>query len=169
LIVHRQLFAILEQSEDTTSKKRYDEIASHCNIKKELAQKASEESNEVFLNLYIQRQFDLETPFHAIGVAVEFGEVSFQVLLPEFGISKRVHIENELGWKVVRVIRSSEVDNSSEGGAVVERLQVETKSGEVKEIAFLTELHLALIPAGIAGKLSYKMVAFDEVPKKDKA
>lgn len=174
LVVHRQLQALLVGREQPDAPLAwYQTIAERCNEKKEEAKTASEDSDDLYLNLYCQQQFQQKHAFHGTAVVVELGAKSIQLLMPEYGIGKRVHVENELGWKVIRC-QGNTANNNGGGGdgggdedevVEVQYLQVQTKSGELMDLRFLTKLHVALVPL-TNGKLGFKMVAFGEVEYK---
>jgi hypothetical protein len=61
-------------------------------------------------------------------------------LLPELGLSKRVHVEKEMGWTVTDVVRANAVadaDGVEEPGEV-EKLLLETRTGQKKDVTFMT-------------------------------
>ncbi|KAH9254017.1 hypothetical protein BASA81_007892 [Batrachochytrium salamandrivorans] len=178
LIVHRQLQALLVGGEESEKSGPplawYQTIAERCNEKKEEAKTASEDSDELYLNLYCQQRFQQKQAFHGTAVVVELGAKSIQLLMPEYGINKRVHVENELGWKVIRCqgnpastpnSNGGDEDEEEAGAIEVQYLQVETKSGELMDLRFLTKLHVALVPL-TNGKLGFKMVSLGEVEYK---
>lgn len=55
-------------------------------------------------------------------------------------MSKRVHVEKEMGWTVTDVVRANAVadaDGVEEPGEV-EKLLLETRTGQKKDVTFMT-------------------------------
>lgn len=99
VVVHRQLEAILQaQSNGSDIKFALDteavaKIASTCTAKKDAARLAQEQSIHLFLCVLIadltERYGPVVRPATVIGVL----DQAFDVVIPEFGIEKRVHVD----------------------------------------------------------------------------
>jgi protein SSD1 len=95
LLVHRQLESILQPGEPKFSLDRdaVAKIAQQCNIKRDSATLAQEQSAHLHLCHLIadltQRYGPVIRQAKVIGVL----DAAFDVLLPEFGIEKRVHVD----------------------------------------------------------------------------
>jgi len=98
IIVHRQLESVLSNTVGSEPKFTMDrdsvaKIAQQCNIKKDSAKLAQEQSTHLYLCVFIsdltQRYGPVIRPAVVIGVL----DAAFDVLVPEFGIEKRVHVD----------------------------------------------------------------------------
>jgi protein SSD1 len=96
ILVHRQLEAILTGGADvkfTMDRDAVAKVAQQCNIKRDSAKLAQEQSAHLFLCILIadltQRYGPVIRPAKVVGVL----DAAFDVLVPEFGIEKRVHID----------------------------------------------------------------------------
>jgi protein SSD1 len=96
ILVHRQLEAVLSGGSDvkfTMDRDAVAKIAQQCNIKRDSAKLAQEQSAHLFLCVLIadltQRYGPVIRPAKVVGVL----DAAFDVLVPEFGIEKRVHID----------------------------------------------------------------------------
>jgi protein SSD1 len=96
LLVHRQLEAILAGGTDakfTMDRDAVAKVAQQCNIKRDSAKLAQEQSTHLFLCVLIadltQRYGPVVRQAKVVGVL----DAAFDVLIPEFGIEKRVHID----------------------------------------------------------------------------
>ena len=68
-------------------------IATNCNIKKDAARLAQEQSAHLFLCVLIS---DLTTRFGPVirpATVIGVLDAAFDVMIPEFGIEKRVHVD----------------------------------------------------------------------------
>lgn len=91
LIVHRQLKAVLRgesYNEDVESLKM---VAEYCNFKKDSAHFAQEQLMHLLLCQTINAMLEKTGQVLTMGRVVQVYELAFDVLLPEFGIEKRVH------------------------------------------------------------------------------
>ena len=70
-----------------------DKVAKNCNIKKDAARLAQEQSAHLFLCVLIsdltRRYGPVIRPATVIGIL----DAAFDVMIPEFGIEKRVHVD----------------------------------------------------------------------------
>nr|VWO97758.1 CipC protein [Ganoderma boninense] len=96
ILVHRQLDAILQGGTEPKFNMDRDavaKIAQQCNIKRDSAKLAQEQSAHLYLCVLIsdltQRYGPVIRQAKVIGVL----EAAFDVLVPEFGIEKRVHVD----------------------------------------------------------------------------
>ncbi|KAJ9477524.1 Protein SSD1 [Pseudozyma hubeiensis] len=94
LMVHRQLEAVLaEQDKFSVDREAMAKIAQQCNVKKDAAKLAQEQSAHLFLCLLIHdltmRYGPVVRPATVMGVL----DAAFDVIVPEFGIEKRVHVD----------------------------------------------------------------------------
>ncbi|KAI0068729.1 RNB-domain-containing protein, partial [Artomyces pyxidatus] len=96
VLVHRQLESILQGSSDTKFTMDRDAVAKvtqQCNIKRDSAQLAQEQSAHLYLCIMIA---DLTTRYGPVvrqAKVVGVLDAAFDVLVAEFGIEKRVHVD----------------------------------------------------------------------------
>ena len=106
IIVHRQLEAVL------TGEKRFyldrdtvQKLAQHCNVKKEAALYAREQSSMLFLASYLNkrgvRPADAShiTVVRREAIIVAVFDQFFDVTIPELNIQKRIHLANLPTWR----------------------------------------------------------------------
>ncbi|KJH48077.1 RNB-like protein [Dictyocaulus viviparus] len=108
IVVHRSLAAALnycEPSKRTTEE--IQKIAKHCNQKKIIAKKVGERSAELFFAIFVQvvvyqflhiqyavaERFQKIGPIETRGVVINVLDLSFDVLLIEYGVIKRVYVK----------------------------------------------------------------------------
>ncbi|KAK4050966.1 Translational repressor [Microbotryomycetes sp. JL201] len=96
VMVHRQLEAVLAGPADskfTLDTEAVSKVAQQCNIKKDAARMAQEQSAHLFLCVLIStlttKYGPVIRPAKVIGVL----DQAFDVMVPEFGIEKRVHVD----------------------------------------------------------------------------
>jgi len=96
ILVHRQLEAILQggaETKFTMDREAVAKVAQQCNIKRDSSRLAQEQSAHLFLCVLIsdltQRYGPVIRQAKVIGVL----DAAFDVLVPEFGIEKRVHVD----------------------------------------------------------------------------
>ncbi|KAH7105526.1 SSD1 protein [Auriculariales sp. MPI-PUGE-AT-0066] len=98
ILAHRQLESILAGASATEPKFSMDrdsvaKIAQQCNIKRESAKLAQEQSAHLFLGLLLS---DLTTRYGPVvrqARVINVLDAAFDVVVPEFGIEKRVHVD----------------------------------------------------------------------------
>ncbi|KAI0318692.1 RNB-domain-containing protein [Amylostereum chailletii] len=95
IMVHRQLESILQGGDTkfTMDRDAVAKITQQCNIKRDSAILAQEQSMHLFLCLMIS---DLTTRFGPVvrqAKVIGVLDAAFDVLVPEFGIEKRVHVD----------------------------------------------------------------------------
>lgn len=92
LIVHRQLKAVLSEPtayyEDMETLKMNSD---YCNFKKDCAKQAQDQAVHLLLSQTINEMSKSAGQLLCMGVVVQVYESSFDVLIPELGIEKRVH------------------------------------------------------------------------------
>ncbi|KAI0938093.1 hypothetical protein AcW1_004821 [Taiwanofungus camphoratus] len=96
ILVHRQLDSILQGGAEpkfTMDRDAVAKVAQQCNIKRDSAQLAEEQSTHLFLCILIgdltQRYGPVIREAKVVGVL----DAAFDVFIPEFGIEKRVHVD----------------------------------------------------------------------------
>lgn len=90
-IVHRQIKSVISGTEYTEDFNSLATAADNCNFKKDSAKTAQEQSLHLFLSQVIN---ELAKPTGQIirdAIIIQVYESAFDVLIPEFGIEKRVH------------------------------------------------------------------------------
>jgi len=91
IIVHRQLeSALLGDKRFYLERDIVQKTAQHCNIKKEGAKSAQAQSNHLHLSRYFN---GLSGPIVRDAVVVAVLDSAFDVLVPGYGIEKRVHVD----------------------------------------------------------------------------
>jgi len=98
VLVHRQLESVLANGNGTEVKFNMDrdavaKIAQQCNIKKQNAKLAQEQSAHLFLCLLISDLTQRHGPVIRQAKVVGVLDAAFDVMVPEFGIEKRVHVD----------------------------------------------------------------------------
>jgi protein SSD1 len=95
--VHRQLESALlsgaESPKFALDRDAVAKIAQQCNIKRDSAQLAEEQSTHLFLCVLIADLTQRYGPFIRMARVVNVLDAAFDVLVPEFGIEKRVHVD----------------------------------------------------------------------------
>uniref|UniRef100_M4AB91 DIS3-like exonuclease 2 n=1 Tax=Xiphophorus maculatus TaxID=8083 RepID=M4AB91_XIPMA len=89
IIVHRLLAASL-----STSHKRLQIRASHCNDKKTLSKKVQELSSELYFGVFVKECGPLESNAMVMGVL----DKSFDVLVIKYGVQKRIYCKVTNRW-----------------------------------------------------------------------
>ncbi|TFK43480.1 hypothetical protein BDQ12DRAFT_622451 [Crucibulum laeve] len=96
LLVHRQLEAILQGGSEpkfTMDRDAVAKVAQQCNIKRDSATLAEEQSAHLFLCVLISDLTHRYGPVVRQAKVVGVLDAAFDVLVPEFGIEKRVHVD----------------------------------------------------------------------------
>ncbi|KAJ1308908.1 hypothetical protein OPQ81_004593 [Rhizoctonia solani] len=96
IIVHRQLESVITPGSDvkfTMDRDSVAKVAQQCNIKKGSAKLAQEQSAHLFLCLLISDLTQKYGPVVRQARVVGVLDAAFDVLIPEFGIEKRVHVD----------------------------------------------------------------------------
>ncbi|XP_006460291.1 hypothetical protein AGABI2DRAFT_192038 [Agaricus bisporus var. bisporus H97] len=96
ILVHRQLDAVLQGGVDTKFTMDRDavaKVAQQCNIKNDSAALAQGQSAHLFLCVLISDLTYRYGPVIRQAKVINVLEAAFDVLVPEFGIEKRVHVD----------------------------------------------------------------------------
>ncbi|KAF9567331.1 SSD1 protein [Agrocybe pediades] len=96
VLVHRQLEAVLQGGADTKFTMDRDavaKVAQQCNIKRDSAKLAQEQSAHLFLCVLIADLTNRYGPVIRQAKVVGVLDAAFDVLVEEFGIEKRVHVD----------------------------------------------------------------------------
>jgi len=96
VFVHRQLEYVLQDNSDSKFAMDRDavaKVAQQCNIKNDSATLAEEQSAHLFLCVFISDLTQRYGPVIRQAKVVGVLDAAFDVLVPEFGIEKRVHVD----------------------------------------------------------------------------
>jgi len=94
IIVHRQLqSALAEETTPPEDAQSLIKLAENCNFKKDAARNAQEQSIHLFLCRMLKDMTTNNGPVIRCGIVVNVQSSSFDVVIPEFGIEKRVHLD----------------------------------------------------------------------------
>nr|CAG8543290.1 12896_t:CDS:10 [Entrophospora candida] len=94
VLVHRMLEAALSgERKFYIDKDNVQKTASYCNVKKEAAKNAQEQSSHLFLSVLLNNLTVQSGPVIREAIVVGVKEHAFDVLVPYFGIEKRVHLD----------------------------------------------------------------------------
>ena len=96
LLVHRQLESVLAGGPEpkfTMDRDAVAKVAQQCNIKRDSAKLAQEQSNHLFLCVLVADLTQRYGPVIRQAKVVGVLDAAFDVLVPEFGIEKRVHVD----------------------------------------------------------------------------
>ncbi|KAN0065070.1 Translational repressor [Thecaphora frezii] len=94
LMVHRQLEAVLaKQDKFAVDREAMAKIAQQCNVKKDAAKMAQEQSAHLFLCLLIHDLTMRYGPVIRTATVIGVLDAAFDVVVPEFGVEKRVHVD----------------------------------------------------------------------------
>ncbi|KAG8761464.1 hypothetical protein FRC14_003877 [Serendipita sp. 396] len=97
VMVHRQLDAVLSPVEGeikfSMDRDSVAKVAQHCNIKKDMAKLAQEQSAHLYLCFLIADLTQRYGPVIRQARVVSVHDAAFDVVVPEFSIEKRVHID----------------------------------------------------------------------------
>ncbi|KIK68095.1 hypothetical protein GYMLUDRAFT_36925 [Collybiopsis luxurians FD-317 M1] len=96
LLVHRQLESILQGGTEpkfTMDRDAVAKVAQQCNIKRDSATLAQEQSTHLYLCVLISDLTQRYGPVIRQAKVINVLDAAFDVLVPEFGIEKRVHVD----------------------------------------------------------------------------
>ncbi|OBZ70401.1 DIS3-like exonuclease 2 [Grifola frondosa] len=96
ILVHRQLDSILQGGPEpkfTMDRDAVAKVAQQCNIKRDSAKLAQEQSTHLFLCILISDLTHRYGPVVRQAKVVGVLDAAFDVLVPEFAIEKRVHVD----------------------------------------------------------------------------
>ncbi|ANB14145.1 mRNA-binding translational repressor SSD1 [Sugiyamaella lignohabitans] len=91
LIVHRQIKSVISGTEYNEDISALATSADYCNFKKDSAKNAQEQSIHLFLCQVIEGLSASTGQLIRDSIVIQVYESAFDVLIPEFGIEKRVH------------------------------------------------------------------------------
>lgn len=112
IIVHRQLDAILNTAGNPEAKlanldrDNVAKIAQQCNVKRDAATLAQEASDHLFLCLLISRLTEAYGPVVRAAQVVDVLDAAFDVVIPEFGVEKRIHLDQVCAALIDSFIRN---------------------------------------------------------------
>lgn len=91
IMVHRLLTAVLDNTIDqfNLSTSEIQKILDNCNEKKENSKQAQERGDTVYFCVFLKHQTRISE-----AVVMDWGDSSFQLFVPEYGVSKRVHVDD---------------------------------------------------------------------------
>ncbi|KAK9234689.1 hypothetical protein V1525DRAFT_349735 [Lipomyces kononenkoae] len=93
IVVHRQLDAVLNNREYALDVEALSKLADHCNDRRDAAKRAQEQSIHLFLCEVITNLASSTGQLVRDAIVINVYESAFDVLIPEFGIEKRVHCD----------------------------------------------------------------------------
>lgn len=93
LLAHRQLAAALEDQPWTESAEALGKQADYCNAKKDSAKNAQDQSIHLMLCSMVDKLSASSGAVIRQAIVINVMDSSFDVLLPEFGVEKRVHLD----------------------------------------------------------------------------
>lgn len=97
IVVHRQLEAVLNPAQSPISagidREGIAKIAQQCNVKKDAAKAAQEQSQHLFLCMLIHDLTVRYGPVVRQATIIGVLDAAFDIVVPEFGIEKRVHMD----------------------------------------------------------------------------
>ncbi|GEQ67309.1 hypothetical protein JCM33374_g973 [Metschnikowia sp. JCM 33374] len=93
VIVHRQLKTVIcdEPRDSLPDVESLKSISDYCNFKKDCAANAQEQAIHLLLSQTINDMSENAGQLLVMGTVIQVYESSFDVIIPEFGIEKRVH------------------------------------------------------------------------------
>ncbi|RCH90933.1 hypothetical protein CU098_004064, partial [Rhizopus stolonifer] len=144
IIVHRQLEAAIAPGEKRflLERETVHKLAQHCNIKKDAAIYAREQSSTLFLSIHMnelaqqqqQHATEVDTPMNPHSPSIVFREAIvvavfdqyFDVIIPELNLEKRVHLACLPVWR-------SDYNRYDQSLTMFWRKGVDTSSGKKSE------------------------------------
>ncbi|CAO3575036.1 unnamed protein product [Mortierella alpina] len=146
IIVHRLLEAsLIGEQKFYLNKEACQKSANHCNLKKDAAKLAQEQSHHLYLSVLLRKLSEPEGMVVRDAMVVQVMDTAFDVVVPEYGLEKRIHLDQlpleNYSWnEVSEVLRlywgsqafkskedeqeGSKVGGSGEGGGSDRRLSV---------------------------------------------
>ncbi|KAG0175215.1 hypothetical protein DFQ28_005394 [Apophysomyces sp. BC1034] len=96
IIVHRQLLSALSDDEDNfyLDRDNVQKLCQHCNVKKDAALYAMEQSRLLFLSLLLKRKSNQRE-----AIVVSVSDQYFDVMILDLNMEKRVHLPNLPVWR----------------------------------------------------------------------
>ncbi|POY69979.1 hypothetical protein BMF94_7023 [Rhodotorula taiwanensis] len=173
VIVHRQLEAVLQSHGNTlsggASEPRFSldtemisKIASTCNTKKDAARLAQEQSQHLFLCILIEDLTKRFGPVVRYGTVIGVLDQAFDVLVSEFGVEKRVHMDQIPTESTVYDERENALQIFWKRGVDVLAYLTETNEDEhLKRLRAHAQHHAKLMEAD-SGKGDAENALFDD-------
>ncbi|KAG0261287.1 hypothetical protein DFQ27_003074 [Actinomortierella ambigua] len=95
IIVHRMLEASLTgESKFYLNKESCQKNANHCNIKKDAAKVAQEQSSHLYLSVLLKNLTAKHGSVVRDALVVRVLDAAFDILVPEYGLEKRIYLEH---------------------------------------------------------------------------
>ncbi|KAI9486448.1 MAG: hypothetical protein EXX96DRAFT_473668 [Benjaminiella poitrasii] len=96
IIVHRQLEAALSDKSSCGYKKNaVQKAAGHCNERKEAAKNAQDMNIQLYLAHYLHMlEVETEKPIVCTAIVTQVLKDAFDILVPEYGLEKRIHVDS---------------------------------------------------------------------------
>ncbi|WFD35078.1 Translational repressor [Malassezia cuniculi] len=93
--VHRQLVAAISGSSGSndTTRNTIAKVAQQCNVQYAAMRRAQEQSIHLYLCHLIHQRTLASGPMRASALVMTISETSFDVLVPNYGIEKRIHLD----------------------------------------------------------------------------
>ena len=174
VMVHRLLTAVLQNEVGNFYKDQsgIHSILEHCNEKKLASKAAQERGDEVYFCVFLQKQARI-----AEAVVMDWGDSSFELFVPLYGVTKRVHVD-DLGCELRKRNTGFSLHPIGTGQAAPGAAAGEEKErGNRTNIRASRNLHGfsgcrmmpgAILPGGVHVKMltrmKVKLFALDKIP-----
>ncbi|KAF9173574.1 hypothetical protein BGX20_002791 [Mortierella sp. AD010] len=131
IIVHRLLEASLTgDSKFYLNKESCQKSANQCNLRKDAAKLAQEQSNHLYLSVLLRNLTEEKGMIIREAIVVQVLDVAFDVMVPEYNLEKRVHLDQlpleRYAWRestgTLKLFWSTQPFKTQEEGSVVENL-----------------------------------------------
>lgn len=164
--MHRLLSEILEGKQEAMKDElgivslRF--IAERCNTKKDAAKQAGDDTDMLFLNIFVRERAKANDFLKFNALVIDLGPQSFTVFIPELAVTKRIHATKD--WKAITCEVTRKVDGGlvttvkkrEEGkkskdekkneGLVVSLVLTFNQNGDFLELKLLKKLNVLLTP-----------------------
>ncbi|GAA5823880.1 hypothetical protein JCM3770_000201 [Rhodotorula araucariae] len=170
VMVHRQLEAVLAaQAAGTPLDARFpldaesvSKVAQTCNVKKDAARQAQEQSQHLFLCVLIDDLTKRYGPVVRYGTVIGVLDQAFDVLVSEFGVEKRVHVDQMPTESTVYDERENTLQIFWKKGVDVLVWLAETNQDEhLQRLRSVAKHHSSLMEAD-SGKGDAEQALFDD-------
>ncbi|GAA5977778.1 hypothetical protein JCM10908_005093 [Rhodotorula pacifica] len=173
VIVHRQLEAVLQSQASAAggvaSEPRFSldtdtvsKVAATCNTKKDAARLAQEQSQHLFLCILIEDLTKRFGPVVRYGTVIGVLDQAFDVLVSEFGVEKRVHMDQIPTESTVYDERENALQIFWKRGVDVLAYLTETSEDEHLKRLRATAQHHAKLMEADSGKGEAESALFDD-------
>ncbi|KPV71704.1 uncharacterized protein RHOBADRAFT_30884 [Rhodotorula graminis WP1] len=175
VMVHRQLEAVLAaQAAGTPLDARFpldvesvSKVAATCNIKKDAARQAQEQSQHLFLCVLIDDLTKRYGPVIRYGTVIGVLDQAFDVLVSEFGVEKRVHVDQMPTESTLHDERENTLQIFWKKGVDVLSWLAETNQDEhLQRLRSVAKHHSSLMEAD-SGKGDAEQALFDDDEDED--